>query len=230
MSSSNERIVTVGARESALSRAQVEEVQSALARFHPNIRFSTCWFRTLGDLDLLTSLRDMEKTDFFTQEIDRRQLAGEFQISVHSAKDLPDPLPYGLEIVALTVCLDPSDVLVLPQGKSIDDLPLKGAIGTSSIRRESAVKRVRADLICKEIRGSIISRLEQLDRGDYDGVVMAEAALLRLKLTHRSRVRLPTEAAPLQGQLAVVALRGDSAMHELFACIDTRKEWAQLST
>jgi hydroxymethylbilane synthase len=79
--------VTVGARLSQLSKAQVEEVAALL----PNVRLLPIWITTKGDQDKTTSLKTLEKTDFFTGEIDRRQLSGEFRISIHSAKDLPSP-------------------------------------------------------------------------------------------------------------------------------------------
>ncbi len=218
MSSSND--ITTGARSTPLSRAQVAEVLTELRTHHPQISFHTLWMETTGDLDQRTSLRALEKTDFFTREIEALQLSGGCRISIHSAKDLPESLSPGLVIVALTRGVDPSDVIVL---RDNTPLPEGARIGTSSERRESNVKSLRTDLVCVDIRGSILSRLEQLDRGDYDAVVMAEAALIRLGLTHRHRIPLPGEKAPLQGQLAVVARVDDREMHQLFACIDVRK-------
>ncbi len=218
MSSSNN--ITTCARSTPLSRAQVEEILAELRTHHPLISFDSIWTETTGDLDQLTSLRAMEKTDFFTREIEALQLRGDCRISIHSAKDLPESLSSGLVIIALTRGVDSSDVIVMRENGPL----AQGArIGTSSLRRENNVRTARADLICADIRGSILARLEQLDRGDYDGVVMAEAALIRLGLTHRHRIPLPGERSPLQGQLAVVARAEDLEMRELFACIDVRK-------
>ena len=138
---------------------------------------------------------------------------------MHSAKDLPEPLPQGLEIVALTEGVDPSDVVVLRAGETLQSLA-QYRIGTSSLRREQNVRELRGDLQCVDIRGSILDRLRQLDEGLFDGVVMAEAALIRLGLTGRNRIALSGERAPLQGQLAVLARQGDEEMRELFRCLD----------
>lgn len=223
MNSSNKIVISVGARTTPLARAQVKEVLEALQVHHPKIHFEPIWIKTAGDKDLSTSLRSLEKTDFFTREIDALQLSGGCRISIHSAKDLPEPLPKGLEVVALTEGVDSSDVLVLRKNTTLSTLPQGARIGTSSDRREKNIKELREDLDCVNIRGSILSRLEQLDKGRYDGVVMAEAALIRLGLTKRNRILLSGERAPLQGQLAVVALSDDAEMHQLFQSIDARK-------
>lgn len=218
MSSSDKFIVRVGARQSRLSRVQVTEVLLELNAFHPHVDFEPVWLETTGDRDLSTSLRSLDKVDFFTKEIDQKQLQGEFRISIHSAKDLPDPLASGLRVVALTKGVDSSDVIVLRR----DHLPVGAKIGTSSVRREQNIKDLRSDLVCADVRGTIDSRLQQLDAGTYDGIVMAEAALIRLGLTDRLRMKLPGECAALQGQLAVIARAQDEEMAQLFSCIDTR--------
>lgn len=208
----------VGARSSLLSKAQVDEVYQAIACFVPHLQFQPLWIETKGDCDKTTSLRYLEKTNFFTDEIDRRQLEGEFRISIHSAKDLPDPLHPDLTIVALTKGVDPSDSLVVQEFP----LPQGARIGTSSLRREAFLKAWQPDLICVDMRGTIDERLQLLDLGSVDGVVLAEAALIRLKQTHRPRLRLEGEVAPLQGRLAVVALKSDTEIKQLFKSIDTR--------
>lgn len=207
--------IKIGARSSSLSKVQVEEVHKAIQLFYPQIQFIPTWISTRGDQDKTTSLKTLEKTDFFTDEIDRRQMDGEFQISIHSAKDLPDPLHPGLEIVALTKGIDPSDSLVVKQ------FPLLygSRIGTSSERREAFLKNWRSDLKCVDIRGTIEERLQLIHQGVLDGVVMAEAALIRLNLTHLPRLHLDIELAHMQGRLAVVARKNDHAMQQIFQSI-----------
>lgn len=216
------KTLVVGARSSPLSRAQIKEVLQELLQFHPDIEFKPVWVVTMGDKDLKTSLRTLEKTDFFTREIDALQLSGGCRLSVHSAKDLPEPLPKGLVVAALTKGVDPSDSIVLRNGETLKSLPANAKIGTSSVRREKNILELRSDLKCVSIRGIIQDRLALLDKGVVDGVVIAEAALIRLGLTHRTRISLPGERAPLQGQLAVLALENDEEMRELLKCIDVR--------
>jgi hydroxymethylbilane synthase len=216
--------VIVGARSSPLSHAQLDEVWQELKGYYPKVEFAPVWIETAGDKDLITSLRSLERTDFFTKEIDALQLSGGCRISIHSAKDLPEPLPKGLVLIALTKGVDPSDSIVLRDHETIEGLPLGAKIGTSSARREKNVRGLRSDFVCVDVRGHIQARLALLDQGIVDGVVMAEAALIRLKLTHRNRIALPGERAQGQGQLAILALEEDEEMHQLFRCIDERRK------
>ncbi len=207
------KFLTVGARGSPLSRAQVWEVHRELRQYYPLIEFRPTWVVTRGDRDKLFPLSLLkDKTNFFTQEIDELQLQGAFRIAIHSAKDLPEPLEEGLKIVALTEGVDSSDVVVY-NGNTIR---FGGRIGTSSLRRRESLLQWRPDLCCIDIRGTIEERLEQLDKAQFDGVVMAEAALIRLSLTHRQRVTLQGGSTPYQGRLAVLALKTDQAMEVLF--------------
>jgi len=217
-------LFSIGARSSRLSRAQVQEVFSELARFHPDVSFEPVWIETCGDLDQTTSLRTLEKTDFFTRELDQMLLGGKCRIAVHSAKDLPELLPQGISLIALTSGVDPSDAIVLPPGKTLENLPSGAIIATSSLRREEAVRALRSDVCFKDIRGTIERRLQALEEGHCDGVVIAEAAIIRLHLQHLNRLRLPGDAAPLQGKLAILARNGDAEMEQLFACLDSRKK------
>ena len=210
--------VKIGARSSKLSRAQVAEVLRELRVFHPGVVFEPLWIKTTGDNDLKTSLRALDKTNFFTKELDDQLLAKEIDVAIHSAKDLPDPLPHGLKIVALTQGVDPSDSLVF----NAEEIPWGGLIGTSSQRREETLLRWRSDLKYVDVRGAVDERLALLDKGEIDGLVVAEAALIRLNLTHRKRVPLEGPAAFLQGRLAVVARETDLKMEELFKCLQAR--------
>lgn len=207
----------IAARNSPLSQAQVREVFQELLRFHPGVQLSPVFTETIGDKDQLTSLRTLEKSDFFTREVDQLVLNKVCRAAVHSAKDLPEPLPKGLKVIALTKGVDPSDSLVFRTA-----LPLKGRIATSSFRREEAVKALGGEYTFVDIRGTIEKRLEKLFQGDVEGVVIAEAALIRLGLTHLNRIKLPGVAAAGQGQLAIVAREEDEEMAALFKCLDSR--------
>ncbi len=216
--------IRVGARSSPLSKAQCDEILQELRQFYPDIGFHPIWLETTGDKDLKTPLRTLEKTDFFTKEIDALQLSGGCRIGIHSAKDLPEPLAQGLVLAALTRGVDPSDSLVLREGETVESLPVTAKIGTSSVRREKNIHDLRPDLVCVDVRGNIQARLALLDKGAIDGLVIAEAALIRLKLTSLNRIPLPGERAALQGQLAIIAREDDREMLELFGCIDVRQQ------
>lgn len=217
-------LIKVGARSSPLSKAQVQEVYSEIHPYCPHIEFENIYVETTGDKDRATSLRTLDKTDFFTKELDHLLLNGGCRIAVHSAKDLPDPLPKGLTIAAITKGVDPADVLVLRPGESLETLPAGAHIATSSVRREEQVRQLRHDLNFCDLRGTIGERLTLLENGQADGVVLAEAALIRLGLTHLNRIRLPGETAPYQGQLAILCRESDAEMLDLFYYLDTREK------
>ncbi|NNM43206.1 MAG: hydroxymethylbilane synthase [Chlamydiae bacterium] len=217
-----DKVIKVGARGSLLSRKQVEEVFAEFSFFHPGYTFETTWIETTGDRDLKTSLRSLEKTDFFTKEVEALQCKGEFRISIHSAKDLPEKLQEGLQIVAITKGVTSADVLVFREGESFETLPFCPKIGSSSPRRDERVQSILPNCEIVDIRGTIQKRLELLVQNQVDAVVMAEAALLRLQLHQFPRVVLEGETALLQGKLAVVALESDQEMLMLFSSIDAR--------
>lgn len=216
-------IISIGARASPLSQAQVKEIWEALQHFHPHVQFEIHTLSTIGDRDQTTSLRTLGRTDFFTKDIDTYVLEGQCRLGIHSAKDLPNPLTEGLSLLCLTRGLDAADVLVLRAQDTLHSLPMGARIATSSVRREEAVRQLRPDLSFCDLRGTIEHRLTKLDTREADGVVVAEAALIRLNLTHFNRIRLPGPTVEGQGQLAVVGRADDQEMRELFACLDARQ-------
>ncbi|MBI3900529.1 MAG: hydroxymethylbilane synthase, partial [Chlamydiia bacterium] len=127
--------------------------------------------------------------------------------------DLPKPLPLGLRVVAITKCVDPRDSLVFLG----DELKPGGVIALSCERREEALKKIDPTFRFVDLRGTIEERLSLLERGDVDGVVVAEAALIRLKRTFLQRKILEIPTPPLQGRLAVLAKEEDGEMRDLFA-------------
>jgi len=211
--------ITVGIRRSTLSQKQFEEIVALIRPFTPHLEFEPVLVETIGDRSLQESLRDKDKTDFFTRDIDRLQLEGGCRLAVHSAKDLPDPLPKGLKLIALTKGQDPSDSLVFREGETLETLPPGARIGSSSKRRDKMILKMRGDLLCVEVRGTIEMRLRFLEEKAVDGLVLAEAALIRLGL-NPSRIKLPGVAAPLQGKLAIIAKEDDHEMATLFSSID----------
>jgi hydroxymethylbilane synthase len=114
----------------------------------------------------------------FVKEIEEALLAGEVDLAVHSAKDVPGVLPDGLEIAAVPPRADPRDVLV--GAESLAALPSGARIGTSSIRRRSQLLALRDDIEIVELRGNVDTRLRKLDEGGYDAIVLAAAGLDRL--------------------------------------------------
>jgi len=211
--------IRVGARPSRLAIKQAEEVHGYL----PCIRMEIVPIETSGDMDKKSSLIGHEESDFFTREIEHALLNGKIDAAVHSAKDLEKDMPEGLVIAALTRSLSPWESLVSQDNRTLSNLAAGAIVGTSSSKRKEAILRFRPDLIVKDIRGNIEERLEQLDKGDFDAVIIAHAALLRLGLEHRIAQVIPEEIMaphPLQGRIAVQVRRERADLFEIFRRID----------
>ncbi len=219
-----ERTLRVGTRTSPLALKQLEEVTDLLKKEFPEVEVEVVGFRTAGDRDKSTPLDRVEKEDFFTDELDRALLDGRIDCAVHSAKDLPEDLAGGLAIAALTPSIDPDEVLVSRMGWKLAELPVGARIGTSSLRRKEQLKKFRPDLRIVDIRGNIEERLERLEAGGLDGIVIAAAGLVRLGLEERITERIPPEIVqphPRQGALAVVVREKDRELRDLIGRLET---------
>lgn len=210
------RSIRIAARASLLSRLQYEEMAQEFYAYHPQVKLFPIWMQTKGDLDKKTSLRALGNSNFFTQEIDEYLLQKKCDAALHSAKDLPHPLPAGLKVAAITQGVDERDALVFHPKQDLQELPLGAIIATSSLRREAMVRKLRKDFRFIDLRGTIEERLSYLPE-KAQGIVVAEAALIRLKLVHLSRVYLEGEVAQGQGKLAIVVREEEEQMLALFA-------------
>ncbi|MBQ9431530.1 MAG: hydroxymethylbilane synthase [Kiritimatiellae bacterium] len=209
----------VGARGSRLSLIQTHAVLEHFKCWFPALEFELRKFSTIGDRDLKTDLR-FSPEDFFTRELDDALISGQIDFAVHSAKDLPNPVPYGIDWFWLPWREDPRDAWVLPPGKTMEDLPEAPVVGVSSDRREAYCRGRFPNAVCRPVRGSIPSRLEQLDRGDFDALLMAGAALNRLGLPERASEWVPLSeltVPPGQGVLAVTFRSGDPLLTRIRA-------------
>jgi hydroxymethylbilane synthase len=189
----------LGTRKSRLAVKQVEE----FTKYFPSEKFEIVYFETAGDIDKTTPISGVEGSDFFTDTIDRALLDGEIDLAVHSAKDLPDKLPNGIKVAFVTESIDPNDVLVSKNNLKLNELPKGAKVGTSSQRRKEQLINIRNDLQVLDIRGNIDERLEKLDKGEYDAIILAGAGLKRLGLENRVTEVLTFSPHPMQGRLAV---------------------------
>ncbi len=216
--------IVIGARSSKLSILQTEEVLRAIHYYYPNLNWIVKVCKTKGDLDLKSSLRNLDKSNFFTHELDQWLMNHKCRITIHSAKDLPDPLPEGLQVIAITEPINEEDVLVLHPDISISSLPKKLKIATSSLNRERNVLQMIPSAQIVDVRGTIDQRLEEINSKKVDGVVIAKAALMRLGYDHLNILKLKGPTTPLQGSLAILARRGDVKMQQVFHSIDSRQK------
>jgi hydroxymethylbilane synthase len=199
----------IGTRGSALALAQAEAVSKALG----GLELVT--IETSGDRG-----PDGDKSRF-VKEIEEALLAGEVDLAVHSAKDLPGEVPEGLALVGVTEREDPADAFC-GEGPSLDDVSPGARIGTSSLRRAAQLRALREDLEIVPVRGNVDTRLRKLAEEDLDGIVLAAAGLRRLG--REDEIAFPfgeDEMTPAAGQgaLALEAREGDERAAEAAATI-----------
>jgi hydroxymethylbilane synthase len=215
-------VLRIGTRGSPLALAQATMVQAQLASAHslPAEAFELKIIRTTGDVIQDRPLSEVGGKGLFTKEIEEALLAGEIDLAVHSAKDLPTLLPPGLAIVAALPREDPRDVFISRKAKSLRDLATGATVGTASLRRQALVKRLRPDLKVVTFRGNVETRLRKLDEGVVDATLLALAGLRRLGLAEAATAILDTEEfLPAVGQ-GIVALEARSDNSRTRALLD----------
>lgn len=206
--------IRVIARGSRLSRLQVEEV----FKNFPELAYEIKYLESYGDKNQQISLLNGEApADIFTRELDDAIRQGDADIAIHSAKDLPYPLPEDIEVIALFPAFDTTDSLVSRDHKKLAELPAGSIIGTSSPLRKKGLNELRPDLTIKGIRGCIEERVLQVKNGKYDAAIVATCALKRLGMEDEIAEVLPFPTHPLQGFLAVTAKKGSQDLKQAFA-------------
>lgn len=223
--------LVIGSRGSKLALTQAELVKSELERLDPSIAVRIEIIKTAGDVKS-EPLSLIGGKGVFTKELEDALLDRRIDLAVHSLKDLPTILPDGLSLAAICKREDPRDALVLPASRtwerghparSVASLPRGATVGTSSPRRLAQLKHLRGDLVFKELRGNVDTRLRKLDDGDYDALVLACAGLRRLGLDQRISTPLPTsEMLPAvgQGALGIETRADDEATIDVVRMID----------
>jgi|TARA_B110000881_G_scaffold98274_2_gene86439 hydroxymethylbilane synthase len=183
---------------------QAHYVKSALQAAHPQIDVEIIGMTTEGDRNKVSPLSQIGGKGVFVKELEVALLENRADIAVHSMKDVPSILPAGLSIEAICQREDPRDALVCNHYTSLADLPAGSKIGSSSLRRRLQLKHKRPDLDYIELRGNVGTRLERLDNGDFDAIILATAGLIRLGLSERITERIdPLVSIPSAGQGAV---------------------------
>ena len=206
--------IRVIARGSRLSRLQVEEV----FKNFPELAYEIKYLESYGDKNQQISLLNGEApADIFTRELDDAIRQGGADIAIHSAKDLPYPLPEDIEVIALFPAFDTTDSLVSRDHKKLAELPAGSIIGTSSPLRKKGLNDLRPDLTIKGIRGCIEERVQQVKDGKYDAAIVATCALKRLGMEDEIAEVLPFPTHPLQGFLAVTGKKGSQDLKQAFA-------------
>ncbi|MEA1906712.1 MAG: hydroxymethylbilane synthase [Euryarchaeota archaeon] len=215
-------MMIIGTRGSKLALAQAEIVASRLSSAGINTEIRI--IKTVGDVDTDNPLHKLPGIGVFVREIDEYSLAGDIDIAVHSMKDLPTARPEKLVTAAILKRDPPCDVLITRDGVRLADLPAGAVIGTSSMRRIAQMRRFRSDLEIADLRGNINTRMKKLRDGDYDGIMLAEAGLVRLGWDIGFERLDPDSFIPSanQGTIAVATLR-DSEAEDVVRMLDHRQ-------
>ncbi|MEM3441833.1 MAG: hydroxymethylbilane synthase [Candidatus Bathyarchaeia archaeon] len=215
--------LTVGTRGSKLALIQTESVLESLKQIYPEVEFKIKVIKTTGDKEIKKPLFTIDMKGIFEKEIDLAIAKGEVDFAVHSLKDVPTMESSETAIAAITKRSSPHDVLISKDNVPLLGLPKGAVIGTGSLRRLAQIKFLRADLQVVPIRGNVDTRIRKVQRGEVDGVIVAEAGLERIGLQHliaeRFSLRQFTPAAG-QGALAVVTKRDNEKLIELLSAID----------
>lgn len=221
-----DKIIRIATRQSPLALWQAQYVQKQLMACHPGLQVELVPMVTKGDIILDTPLAKVGGKGLFVKELELAMLDGRADIAVHSMKDVPVEFPEGLGLVTICERDDPRDAFVSNHYASLADLPEGSVVGTSSLRRQCQLREQRPDLVIRDLRGNVGTRLAKLDNGDYDAIILAVAGLNRLNLQNRVRTALtPEECLPAVGQGAVgIECRlDDSETRELLAPLAHRE-------
>ena len=218
-------IIKVISRKSPLALIQVSEV---FANF-PTLKYELIALESFGDKHHEISLLGNPPADIFTRELDAALLNQTADIAIHSAKDLPYPIPQGLEVIALFDAADSTDSLVSRDNLTLQTLPAGAKVGTSSPTRRRELLALRPDLQVVSIRGTISERIALVDSGEIDALIVASCALSRLGWSNRVAEVLPFETHPLQGNLAITAKSSNSHLNALFAEKDIRQKYGKVT-
>lgn len=196
--------IRIATRKSPLAMWQAYYVRDALQAAHPGLEVELVTMVTKGDIILDTPLAKVGGKGLFVKELEVAMLEGRADLAVHSMKDVPVAFPEGLGLVTICEREDPRDAFVSNTYNSIDELPEGSVVGTCSLRRQCQLKESRPDLVVKELRGNVNTRLAKLDAGEYDAIILASAGLKRLEMEERIKSFIePEQSLPAVGQGAV---------------------------
>jgi len=219
------KILRLGTRGSKLAITQSRHVAAMLREQFPDLYIEEIIIRTAGDQRSLDHPKlaagASDGKGIFTKEIEVALLNNEIDFAVHSQKDLPPEMPEGLIHAATPPRETAADSLVGEIGQKLETLPEGARIGTSSLRRQSQLLHLLPNCKVMPLRGNIDTRLRKLDKGEYDAIVVAGAALERLHIRRGQWLdQKKFVPAPAQGALAIQTRSDDKSTFEIFQTLN----------
>ena len=195
--------LVIATRRSQLALWQSEYIKAQLQEFYPDMQIELQEFVTKGDKILDVPLAKIGGKGLFTKELEVAMLEGTAHLAVHSLKDVPTQFEEGLQLAAVTKRFDPRDALLSNKYSSIDELPQGAVVGTTSLRRRMAIMMLRPDIVLKDLRGNINTRIAKLNAGEYDAIILAATGIQKLKIENEVKYfnPIPTDVMiPSMGQ------------------------------
>ncbi len=222
------KTIRIGTRGSQLALYQAKKVKATLENIFPELQVELKIIKTKGDKILDVALSKIGDKGLFTKEIENELIDGSVDLAVHSLKDLPTKLPDGLKLGAVLERGEFRDALVSLNGKKIADLKAGDIVATSSLRRIAGLLKINNQIVIKDIRGNVNSRLQKMEDGYCDAMIMAAAGLQRLGLEEYITEIIDPEVimpAVSQGAIAIETRLNDPEVDELMEKLNHLNTW-----
>jgi len=215
--------ITIATRGSMLALWQANHIKDSIEKAHPGTSVELLKIKTTGDKILDVPLAQVGGKGLFVKEIEEALLDGRADLAVHSLKDVPTELPEGLGLAVITEREDARDALISRGKKKLVDLPEGAKLGSSSLRRQCQLLKVRPDLNIVSLRGNLDTRIKKVESGEFDAIILAAAGMRRLGWEERitecisSNVLLPAIA---QGALGIETRNDDLETNQMIAFLN----------
>jgi len=219
----NKKVVKIGTRGSALALWQATWIKKRFEDRYPEITIELIKIKTKGDKISDVPLSKIGGKGLFVKEIEQALMDGRIDMAVHSMKDVPTEVPYGLYIGIIPERDDPRDVLITKREGTLRTIKKGAKIGTSSLRRKAQLLYLRKDLQVLPLRGNLDTRIRKLDTEDLDAIIVASAGVRRMGLQEKvSEYLSPGIMLPAvgQGALGIELRQGDEKIYNLVAFLD----------
>lgn len=222
------KTIRIGTRGSQLALYQAKKVKSTLENIFPDLQVELEIIKTKGDKILDVALSKIGDKGLFTKEIENALIDGSVDLAVHSLKDLPTKLPEGLKLGAVLERGEFRDALVSKNGKKLSELKAGDVVATSSLRRIAGLLKINNQITIKDIRGNVNSRLQKMEDGYCDAMIMAAAGLQRTGLERYITEIIDPEVimpAVSQGAIAIETRINDVEIDKIMAVVNHQETW-----
>lgn len=197
-------LLRIATRKSQLALWQAKFIKQQLQKNFPDLNIDLIPIHTHADKHLDTPLFKIGGKGLFVKELEEALLNNDADIAVHSVKDVPSVLPVGLELAVFCKRADPRDTFISKKFTSLCSMPLGATVGTSSLRRQCQIAKLRPDIHLESLRGNVDTRMTKIQNGLYDGIILAAAGLERLGLSNAIQEYFSTDVIiPAMGQGAI---------------------------